>query len=203
MTNIYYRRFLSRMRLLKSTPLTFFKTGVLVIAIIISGSALAFSHSISLGYAIPSMESDQIYSHSGIYLNGNFYSYQSADHSLLFTLNASTGYWTAPSDQDNHLMTLGLQPTCRVYFSHNMMHYTRPYLFIGYGPAYLTHKKLGAKEQGANFAFQGDVGGGFEFGKNYKGIDINLRMVHFSNANLFTPNQGFDFLYVLSIGYLF
>jgi hypothetical protein len=183
-------------------PINFLK-GVLALALIISGPVFAWSHEISLGYAIPSMESDQVYSHSGVYLNGNFYSYHSVDRSLLFTLNASTGYWTASSEQDNHVMTLAVQPTFRVYFSHQMMHYARPYLLVGYGPAYLSNKKLGTKEQGAHFAFQGDIGGGIELGKNYKGLDISLRMVHFSNADLFTPNQGFDFLYVLSIGVLF
>jgi lipid A 3-O-deacylase len=170
--------------------------------LVASKAALAWSHELSFGYAIPYTEADEIYSHSGAYLNGSFYSWQCADRSLLFTLNAAGGYWTASSEINNRLVTFALQPTVRVYFSHNMMRYIRPYLFIAYGPAYLSHKKFASREQGENFAFQGDIGAGFELGRNYSGIDVNIRMIHYSNAGLFTPNQGFE-LYVVSIGKLF
>jgi hypothetical protein len=165
-------------------------------------SSQGFSKQLSIGYAFPAHESDQHYDHSGLYINGAFYHYLLADHMLLFTLNGAMGYWHADTTDNNHLLTLAVLPTFRAYFSQHTSHIVRPYLFLGYGPAYLSHRTFGEKTQGTHLAFQGDVGAGIEFGKHYKGLDINGRFTHFSNAGLFHPNQGFDFLFILSVGYL-
>jgi hypothetical protein len=118
---------------------------IVVMLFCVNNTALAWSHELSLGYAVPWKESTQHYSYSGVYLNGNLYSRLSADHSLLFTLNTSGGYWFASSEKNNRLTTVALQPTFRAYFSHNSMNYARPYLFIAYGPAYLSNRKFGIK----------------------------------------------------------
>jgi hypothetical protein len=36
----------------------------------------------------------------------------------------------------------------------------------------------------------------------FKKVDLNFRFVHFSNAYLAKPDEGFTVLYLLSLGYL-
>ena len=74
------------------------------------------------------------------------------------------------------------------------------YLLGSAGPAYLSQRQFGENKQGSSVAFQLNGGVGVELNKK---IDINLRLSHYSNAHLASPDQGFTVLYLLSIGYLF
>jgi hypothetical protein len=72
-------------------------------------------------------------------------------------------------------------------------------LIGSWGPAYISSRKFGDNTQAANATFQWNAGLGAEF----KNVDLNFRFVHFSNAYLAKPDEGFTVLYLLSLGYLF
>jgi hypothetical protein len=67
------------------------------------------------------------------------------------------------------------------------------------GPALLSNKRFGVNSQAGIVTIQTNLG----FGVELFPIDVNLRLEHFSNANLGSPNEGFNILYLLSFGYLF
>jgi len=73
------------------------------------------------------------------------------------------------------------------------------YLTGSVGPAILSSRQFGTNKQGSNLAFQLNAGLGMELHQ----FDFNLHMVHFSNAYTARPNNGYNILYVFSIGYLF
>lgn len=77
-----------------------------------------------------------------------------------------------------------------------------PYFFVrALGPSYLSASQLGEREQANHFAFQAQVGFGLllDFGHARKSV-ISLSWKHFSNADLFSKNEGIDFPIVLSVG---
>jgi hypothetical protein len=67
------------------------------------------------------------------------------------------------------------------------------------GPAYISSKQFGTNSQASQVTGQW-IGG---LGLEYKQVDVNFHLVHFSNASIAQPNNGFNFLYMLSVGYLF
>lgn len=75
----------------------------------------------------------------------------------------------------------------------------QPLFFVrALGPSYLTAKKLGEREQGKHFAFQAQVGAGFYFGVERSWL-ATISYKHFSNANLFEPNDGIDLPFMLTL----
>lgn len=74
---------------------------------------------------------------------------------------------------------------------------------ISFGPAHLSERQLGRCHQGSNFCFESNLVTGTEIGNQNLSLDINFRLVHFCNAGIAQPNEGFDLVPVLSIGYLF
>ncbi|MCJ7558360.1 MAG: acyloxyacyl hydrolase [Gammaproteobacteria bacterium] len=76
-----------------------------------------------------------------------------------------------------------------------------PFFFVrALGPSYLNSRKYGEREQAKNFAFQAQVGVGLIFGEE-KDWSLSVSYKHFSNANLFNPNDGFDIPVVISIAW--
>ncbi|WP_411992560.1 acyloxyacyl hydrolase [Agarivorans sp. DSG3-1] len=75
----------------------------------------------------------------------------------------------------------------------------QPWFFVrALAPTYLSEKSLGTRNQAKHFAFQAQVGAGVNhlptnwmFALSYK---------HFSNANLYQPNDGIDIPLVINLG---
>ena len=82
---------------------------------------------------------------------------------------------------------------------------TTPYFFVrALGPTYLNNNTLGDRQQSRNFSFQAQVGFGLIFKTNSnKENFLFLSWKHFSNANLFSENDGFDFPVVIGFGLKF
>lgn len=75
-----------------------------------------------------------------------------------------------------------------------------PYFFVrALSPSYLSSTQYGEREQAKQFAFQAQIGAGLQFGANKQWL-VSLSYKHFSNANLFQPNDGFDIPVLLNIG---
>jgi len=70
------------------------------------------------------------------------------------------------------------------------------------GPTVLNTQHLAEKNLGSHFIFQDYLGLGVQFGKKHA-LNVDLRLVHYSNGDLFTHNPGFDVPVVLYLGYSF
>ena len=75
------------------------------------------------------------------------------------------------------------------------------YFFRALAPSYMSSNQLGEREQEHNFAFQAQVGfGAYLHFQDKKDVIISVSFKHFSNANIFSKNDGYDFPFVLSLG---
>ncbi|OGO95625.1 MAG: hypothetical protein A3F41_00595 [Coxiella sp. RIFCSPHIGHO2_12_FULL_44_14] len=70
------------------------------------------------------------------------------------------------------------------------------------GPTLLSRRWLNGVNLGSHLIFQDFLGIGVKLGKQHV-VDVNLKMYHYSNGDLFVHNNGFDVPVVLSIDYLF
>ena len=79
--------------------------------------------------------------------------------------------------------------------------WAQPFFFVrALGPSYISENSLGTREQAEHFAFQAQVGVGAVI--NEKAI-VTFSWKHFSNAELFQPNDGIDVPFVISGGVRF
>jgi len=79
--------------------------------------------------------------------------------------------------------------------------WAQPFFFVrALGPSYISENSLGTREQAEHFAFQAQVGVGAVI--NEKAI-VTFSWKHFSNAELFQPNDGIDVPFVISGGIRF
>ncbi|MCX7120434.1 MAG: acyloxyacyl hydrolase [Gammaproteobacteria bacterium] len=161
--------------------------------------SLGWDHGVSIGYGSGEDMNHHNDTNSGGILSAEILSL-TKNNWLNLTLDGSLADWytTAPAHKD--LFTAAVTLAFRTYVYHFSK--VTPYLLISSGPAYLSHRHFGQNSQGANVAFQSSLGAGMEIGQAKK-IDLNLKWIHYSNAYTMNPNQGFNMLYVVSIGYLF
>ncbi|MEO8402438.1 MAG: acyloxyacyl hydrolase [Gammaproteobacteria bacterium] len=175
------------------------KEKLIIVALILLSlftiNAYAWNHSIELGYGY-SHDPNQIkYNNSGILLTSDLLSLSRGRYTF-WSITGALGQWhsTAPSHQN--LTTGAVSLALRLYPA---PHYYPAYLLGSLGPALLSSRKFGVNTQGSNLTLQTNIGLGMEF----KSFDANLRLAHYSNAHIFSPNEGFNVLYLLSFGYLF
>ncbi len=70
------------------------------------------------------------------------------------------------------------------------------------GPTLLSRDHFSSANLGGHFIFQDFIGLGILVGRDHR-FDINLKIYHYSNADLFLHNDGFDVPAVLTVGYIF
>ncbi len=72
------------------------------------------------------------------------------------------------------------------------------------GPSYMSSNVFGSREQDNHFSFQAQVGVGFKKDlSNGNSLLFKTSWKHFSNANLFHDNDGYDIPFVFTMGYSF
>lgn len=76
-----------------------------------------------------------------------------------------------------------------------------PYLELGVGLSWLSHKELGNRKLGMHFQFEDRMGIGIRFGNNRE-FDVGYKVVHFSNAYLGAYNHGIN-VHFLTVGFWF
>jgi hypothetical protein len=108
---------------------------------------------------------------------------------------------------NDSLVALSVYPQITLYPSKTskiMAHspkWAQPFFFVrALGPSYISDNSLGTREQAEHFAFQAQVGVGAVI--NEKGL-VTFSWKHFSNAELFQPNDGIDVPFVISAGMRF
>lgn len=177
----------------------FFRMIFTVLLLISACSAMAWNHGISLGYGGGSDINHHNDTNSGEFLSAEFMSLKQKDW-LNITFNGSLGNFYSTAAINKHLFTAALSVAFRFYgLTTETLH---PFLLASVGPSYLSHRNFGYNRQAANVAFQSILGAGVEFGKA-KRVDLNMRLIHYSNAYTMSPNEGFNIFYVVSLGYLF
>lgn len=176
-----------------------FRLIIFVLFIHCQGS-LAWRHELSVGYG-GGQEIDENYSNTLFVANAKIYKFPDIDQTLIATIDASVSWLHADTPEHNSLWSASLAPALRGYFINPHYHMIKPYLEISSGPAYISKHKLGDQTQGGLYVLQSTLGGGIEFVKIH-GLDLNLHFAHYCNAGLYTPNQGFDFPFIVSLGYL-
>ncbi len=170
------------------------KLGVLVLLCFFTANTYAWNHSIQIGYGY-SHDPNQIkYHNSGVLVTADLLPINHNRYAF-WSITGALGQWHSTAPFNQNVTTGAVSLAVRLYPSH---HY-HAYLLGSLGPALLSSRKFGVNTQGSNLSLQTNLGLGMEF----KSFDANLRLAHYSNANLFHPNEGFNVLYLLSLGYLF
>lgn len=169
------------------------------LCVFISQDALAWQHEISAGFGY-GKELNRSYNNLGVIADYVFLNKQ-IDPKLHFLMDTSAAYWHAQTTTNKTLFAYALSFAFRAYFVNPTAYNYRPFLQIAIGPTYLSSKTFGTKEQGMKFAFQDRFGAGLEIGHQSKSIVISLQYIHYSNAGLKQPNEGFNIPFVGSIGY--
>ncbi|MCZ6657332.1 MAG: acyloxyacyl hydrolase [Gammaproteobacteria bacterium] len=97
---------------------------------------------------------------------------------------------------------LALFPDTTSWVSRHVPDGTTPYFFVrALGPTYISEKRFGEREQSEHFTFQAQVGVGVRFDtRSGREGSLSISWKHFSNANLFPDNDGFDLPIVVSFG---
>lgn len=157
----------------------------------------AWNNSIELGYGYSHDPNNSKYNNSGVLLSGDLFPLQRTPYTF-WSITGSLGRWHTTAPHFKNLTTGAVSLALRFYpWTIEDMY---PFYLLGSaGPALLSHKQFGVNKQASALTIQTNLGLGVEFDC----VDVNLRLEHFSNANLGTPNEGFNILYLLSLGYLF
>jgi hypothetical protein len=140
----------------------------------------------------------------------SFYRYDRSPRSS-FIIGASYTYMAANSSEFDQIHALSLYPQLSMYPSptswvHKLVPGNgEPFFFVrALGPSYISANRLGERRQAKNFAFQAQIGIGALYKlQNDRQASISISWKHFSNANLFSENDGIDLPIVLNIGILF
>jgi len=164
---------------------------------LLTSTSFAWDRSLELGYGYSHDPNNSRYNNSGFLLSGDFWPLWRTPITF-WTLNGAIGQWHATAPTHQSLTTGAVALALRVYPMCSDTAYPL-YLLGSAGPAYLSDNQFGKNKQGSNFTFQFFGGLGVE----HNHFDANLRLVHYSNARLASPDQGFTILYLLSLGYLF
>ncbi len=167
-----------------------------LLASFLSLPAFAWDHSIEIGYGQSHDPNHTKYTNSGFMLSGDICPIARAPYTF-WSLNGAVGRWRTSTPVHKNLTTAALSVALRVYPFKSEYEY-KPYFLGSVGPAYLSSQKFGYNSQAGRLTFQWNLG----FGAEFKRIDLNFRLAHFSNAYLAKPDQGFTVLYMLSLGYL-
>ena len=143
-------------------------------------------------------------------LDFNFFEYKRSDRQ---TINIGMSYTQIKTDFETSkkIQAISIYPQLTLFppenswLSNQVSKTTIPYFFVrALGPTYLNNNTLGDREQSRNFTFQAQVGLGVLFKtKSNKENFLFLSWKHFSNANLFSKNDGFDFPIVIGLGLKF
>lgn len=175
----------------------------LLIAFLSLNRAEAWTHEISVGFGW-GQEIGANYENNAMVLNGTFYKFNKIDNTLFATLDGTLAQLMSATPTHNTVVTAAISLGFRAYFQNPDFHKIRPYLGISFGPAYLSQTQLGTQRQGAHYDFQSTLGGGIEFAASQtQNLDVSLHLIHYCNAGLARPNEGFDIPFLLSIGYQF
>ena len=175
---------------------SFYKLACIFILPFITGTTFAWNHSIEIGYGQSHDPNHTRYTNSAFQLSSDLFPLRRTAMTF-WSITGTLGQWHTTTPVNQNVTTAAISLALRFYPF--ILGNSKPYLLGSAGPAYLSKNKLGLNTQASHGSIQTNLGLGAEFNK----FDINLRLAHYSNAGLGHINQGFNVLYLLSVGYLF
>ncbi len=116
-----------------------------------------------------------------------------------FDWGAGMGYWKSEKKQDE-FFTLSIYPVLRFMAFRSK----QTDLFFEYsvaGPSFISKKTIDNENTGPQFTFQDFMGIGLFAGAK-KNWNAGIRIVHFSNGNIFPQNAGVKIPLTFSLGYM-
>ncbi|MCG8316767.1 MAG: acyloxyacyl hydrolase [Pseudomonadales bacterium] len=117
---------------------------------------------------------------------------------MLFGISAT--YLAADSEENDEIWAISLYPQLTLYAP--TKEYGQPYFFVrALGPSYISSNNLGNRQQAEHFSFQAQVGVGLYIPtRGDEKIIAAVSFKHFSNANIFSENDGIDLPVMLNLG---
>jgi len=113
---------------------------------------------------------------------------------------ASMGYFQSNAEKEK-FFTLSVFPVFRFTFLHSKT--VDMYFFYSVaGPAYISKNIVDGKDLGEEFTFQDHMGTGVFIGEQRK-LNIELKIGHYSNGDIFPGNEGVKIPLALNLGYTF
>jgi hypothetical protein len=136
---------------------------------------------------------------SQVALDYNFYIFRRSARQGMSLGIGYTHLWTDAAT-DRSIKAFSFYPQLTLWPVRESLRNT--YFFVrALGPTYLSDNRLGRRQQAENFAFQAQVGVGYRKQLNAdKTVMLQVSFKHFSNANLFSDNDGIDIPFVLTFG---
>ena len=120
----------------------------------------------------------------------------------IFSFDWGVSFSTYHSKMNNNLFAaFSVYPLLRFWFLHSQF-IDLYFSYSAAGPTVLTRRIIDNADMGGHFIFQDLMGFGGFFGKN-KHFNLNVKIGHYSNGNLFPRNPGLDVPITLTIGYAF
>ena len=119
-----------------------------------------------------------------------------------FSLNwgASVSHWVSRGLR-NRYYAFSVFPALCVWIIRSK-HMDFDFTYSVAGPTILTRSTIDGIDAGKHFTFQDFMGVGFFLGKN-KNININFKIMHYSNGNMFEHNPGIAIPVTVTVGYAF
>ncbi|MBB3062848.1 acyloxyacyl hydrolase [Microbulbifer rhizosphaerae] len=130
------------------------------------------------------------------------YSFKKFEKSHRQHIHLGVSYTKVKTDTDEHrsFYAISIYPQLNLY--PRRQSWGQPYFFVrALGPSYISSNQLGDRHQDNHFAFQAQVG--YAARIDWQGREDLVLMVswkHFSNANIFSDNDGIDMPFVVNVG---
>ncbi|MFM9825063.1 acyloxyacyl hydrolase [Flavobacterium sp.] len=103
--------------------------------------------------------------------------------------------------KEESFYTIAAYPVFRFNFLHTKPFDTYVYYSIA-GPSFISKKVIDDVDTGEKFTFQDNMGLGFYFGEDRKS-NVEFKIGHYSNGNIFTQNPGVKIPFSVNLGYAF
>ncbi|WP_299598394.1 acyloxyacyl hydrolase [uncultured Microbulbifer sp.] len=130
------------------------------------------------------------------------YSFKKFEKSHRQHIHLGVSYTRVETDADEHksFHAVSIYPQLNLY--PRKQSWGQPYFFVrALGPSYISSNQLGNRHQDNNFAFQAQVGYAARINwQSREDLVVMVSWKHFSNANLFSDNDGIDMPFVINVG---
>ncbi len=127
-----------------------------------------------------------------------FYRYQRSERQFL-SVGVSVNHLRTDANQYESLDAISIYPQLTLYATQR--HGIKPLFFVrALGPTWISKNRLGERQQEKHITLQAQVGFGVEWGGDHDGWLATVAWKHFSNANLFSENDGIDVPFSIGIG---
>lgn len=172
-------------------------TLLIMCTLFITNSAYADEWFISMGGGDQLHEENQ--SNHSIGIDYSFAKWKRSYRQFMYFGVSATAMQSDTDDYDE-MYALSIYPQLTLFAEQQS--YGHPFFFVrALGPSYLSENRLGKRQQAYHFAFQAQVGVGLYIPLDEKqNLLASISFKHFSNANIFSENDGIDLPVMLNIG---